>query len=153
MLRNWLIVYLGNLVGALGLVVLVLLSHHLDMNGGRPEPLIPRARVAEVRERLRADGRVDTALDEAGVATSARRLADEGAEGLVISLIHAVNSRYCLANLFLSLMRILSLTCRAVRPSLADATLLSRPCDQCPEPFQPLQSRPVGMLDERHTPQ
>jgi formate/nitrite transporter len=35
MLRNWLIVYCGNLAGALGLVVLVLLSHHLDMNGGR----------------------------------------------------------------------------------------------------------------------
>jgi formate/nitrite transporter len=34
-LRNWLIVYCGNFVGALGLVVLVLLSHHLDMNGGR----------------------------------------------------------------------------------------------------------------------
>jgi N-methylhydantoinase A len=65
------------------------LPNPLDMHGGRPEPLIPRARVAEVRERLRADGRVDTALDEAGVATAARRLADEGAEGLVISLIHA----------------------------------------------------------------
>jgi formate/nitrite transporter len=35
MLRNWLIVYCGNLVGALGLAVLVLLAHHLDMNGGR----------------------------------------------------------------------------------------------------------------------
>jgi len=35
MLRNWVIVYLGNLVGSLGLVVLVFLSHHLDMNGGR----------------------------------------------------------------------------------------------------------------------
>jgi formate transporter len=34
-LRNWLIVYSGNLVGALGLVVLVLFSKHLDMNGGR----------------------------------------------------------------------------------------------------------------------
>src|SRR5262252_7467619 len=34
-LRNWLIVYCGNLVGALGLVILVLLSHHLEMNGGR----------------------------------------------------------------------------------------------------------------------
>ena len=33
-LRNWLIVYCGNLVGALGLVILVLFSHHLDMNGG-----------------------------------------------------------------------------------------------------------------------
>ena len=35
MLRNWAIVYLGNLVGALGLVVLVVLSRHLEMNGGR----------------------------------------------------------------------------------------------------------------------
>jgi formate transporter len=35
MLRNWLVVYCGNLVGALGLVVLVFFSHHLDMNGGR----------------------------------------------------------------------------------------------------------------------
>jgi formate transporter len=34
-IRNWLIVYCGNLVGALGLVVLVFLSHHPDMNGGR----------------------------------------------------------------------------------------------------------------------
>jgi formate transporter len=34
-IRNWLIVYCGNLVGALGLVILVLLSHHPDMNGGR----------------------------------------------------------------------------------------------------------------------
>jgi formate/nitrite transporter len=34
-IRNWLIVYCGNLVGALGLVTLVLLSHHPDMNGGR----------------------------------------------------------------------------------------------------------------------
>jgi formate transporter len=35
MLRNWTIVWLGNLIGALGLVVLVFLSHHLDMNDGR----------------------------------------------------------------------------------------------------------------------
>src|SRR4029079_496851 len=35
MLRNWTIVWFGNLVGALGLVCLVFLSHHLDMNGGR----------------------------------------------------------------------------------------------------------------------
>jgi formate transporter len=35
MLRNWVIVYSGNLVGALGLVALVFFSHQLDMNGGR----------------------------------------------------------------------------------------------------------------------
>lgn len=33
-LRNWLIVYLGNAAGALGLAVLVILAHHPDMNGG-----------------------------------------------------------------------------------------------------------------------
>jgi formate/nitrite transporter len=35
MLRNWTIVWLGNLIGALGLIVLVFFSHHLDMNDGR----------------------------------------------------------------------------------------------------------------------
>ena len=35
MLRNWIIVWFGNLVGALGLIVLVYFSHHLDMNDGR----------------------------------------------------------------------------------------------------------------------
>jgi formate transporter len=35
MLRNWVVVYVGNLAGSLGLVVLVFLAHHLDMNGGR----------------------------------------------------------------------------------------------------------------------
>src|ERR1700752_2436041 len=35
MLRNWTIVYLGNFVGALGLIVLIFYSHHLEMNDGR----------------------------------------------------------------------------------------------------------------------
>ena len=35
MLRNWTIVWLGNFCGALGLVVLVLFSHHFEMNDGR----------------------------------------------------------------------------------------------------------------------
>jgi formate/nitrite transporter len=35
MLRNWTIVWFGNFFGSLGLVVLVFLSHHLDMNDGR----------------------------------------------------------------------------------------------------------------------
>jgi len=34
-LRNWVIVYCGNFVGGAGLAVLVLFSHHLDMNSGR----------------------------------------------------------------------------------------------------------------------
>jgi formate/nitrite transporter len=32
LLRNWAVIYLANLVGALGLAVLVLLSHHWEMN-------------------------------------------------------------------------------------------------------------------------
>lgn len=32
--RNWAIVYVANAVGALGMVALVFLSHHADMNGG-----------------------------------------------------------------------------------------------------------------------
>jgi formate/nitrite transporter len=35
MLRNWVIIWVGNFVGALGLMVLVYFSHHLDMNDGR----------------------------------------------------------------------------------------------------------------------
>jgi formate/nitrite transporter len=35
MLRNWTIVWSGNFIGALGLIVLVFFSHHLDMNDGR----------------------------------------------------------------------------------------------------------------------
>ena len=65
------------------------LPNPLDLYGGRPEPLIPRARVAEVRERLRASGAVDTPLDEAGVSEAARRLAEQGVEGFVISFLHA----------------------------------------------------------------
>ena len=34
MLRNWTIVWLGNLLGSLGLVVIVFFSHHLEMNDG-----------------------------------------------------------------------------------------------------------------------
>lgn len=35
LLRNWVIVWSGNLVGGAGLAILVLYSHHLDMNNGR----------------------------------------------------------------------------------------------------------------------
>src|SRR5262245_591130 len=62
-----------------------------DLHGARTPPLIPRARVAEVRERLRADGAVDTPLDEASVRDAARHLTRAGhsVEGLVISLLHS----------------------------------------------------------------
>jgi len=70
------------------------LTNPFDLHGSRPLPLIPRARVAEVRERLRADGRVDTPLDESSVREAVRQLtrAGQGVEGLVISLLHAYRS-------------------------------------------------------------
>src|SRR5205814_8562827 len=65
------------------------LTNPFDLHGARPLPLIPRERVAEVRERLRADGRVDTPLDEGSVRDAVLRLAGLGVEGLVVSLLHA----------------------------------------------------------------
>jgi formate transporter len=35
MLRNWTVVWFGNLIGSLGLIILVFFSHHLEMNDGR----------------------------------------------------------------------------------------------------------------------
>src|SRR5882672_8535883 len=62
-----------------------------DLHGSRPLPLIPRARVAEIRERLRADGSIDTPLDEVSVRDAAHHLTRTGqnVEGLVISLLHS----------------------------------------------------------------
>ena len=47
-LRNWLIVYCGNFVGSIGLVILVFFSHHLDMNGGRIGLSILNTAVAKI---------------------------------------------------------------------------------------------------------
>ena len=62
-----------------------------DLHGARPLPLIPRARVAEVRERTRADGTIDTPLDEHSVRDAVRQLTRTGqnVDGLVISLLHS----------------------------------------------------------------
>jgi formate transporter len=49
MLRNWVVVYFGNLIGAVGLVVLVFLSHHLEMNGGRVGLSILSTAVAKIQ--------------------------------------------------------------------------------------------------------
>ncbi|HKZ04689.1 MAG TPA: hydantoinase/oxoprolinase family protein [Methylomirabilota bacterium] len=65
------------------------LPNPFDLDGTRPLPLIPRARVAEVRERMRADGSVDTPLDEASARAAARHLGELEVEGLVVSLLHS----------------------------------------------------------------
>jgi len=65
------------------------LPNPFDLDGARPLPLIPRTRVAEVCERRRADGSVDTPLDEEGTASAVRGLLAQRVEGLVVSLLHA----------------------------------------------------------------
>src|SRR5246127_4103846 len=49
MLRRWTIVWLGNLFGALGLIVLVFFSHHLDMNDGRVGLSVLNTAVGKIR--------------------------------------------------------------------------------------------------------
>ena len=49
MLRNWVIVYLGNLLGALGLIILVFFSHHLDMNDGRVGLSVVNTAIGKIR--------------------------------------------------------------------------------------------------------
>jgi N-methylhydantoinase A len=65
------------------------LPNPFDLNSRRPAPLVERARVAEVRERVLVDGRVDTPLDEASAEAAIRRLDGLGAEGLVVAFLHA----------------------------------------------------------------
>jgi N-methylhydantoinase A len=53
------------------------------------EPLVPRNLRIEVPERIRADGAIETPLDEAAVAAAVRRLIGEGCEALVIHFLHS----------------------------------------------------------------
>lgn len=55
----------------------------------RPAPLIPRDRVFEISERIRANGSVEEALDEASVRLAVAAAEAAGAEGIVVSLLHA----------------------------------------------------------------
>jgi N-methylhydantoinase A len=54
----------------------------------RPEPLISRDLVFGIDERIRADGTVEAALDEASVRRATAKAVAAGAEGIVISLLH-----------------------------------------------------------------
>jgi len=64
-------------------------SDTLSLFGGRPAPLIPKERVFPIRERLLADGKVDTPLDEETIAGSVKQFAELGVEGVVIAFLHS----------------------------------------------------------------
>lgn len=61
----------------------------LRYDSKRPEPLVPRSRVAEVDERLAVDGSVVTPIDPGQLVAAAQELIDAGAESLVVSFIHS----------------------------------------------------------------
>ena len=56
---------------------------------GRFHPIIPRPLRLEVAERMDAEGRPLTPLDEAAVRSAARTLLDAGAEAVVIHFLHS----------------------------------------------------------------
>jgi N-methylhydantoinase A len=60
-----------------------------DIDIEKPEPLVPRHRRLEVRERVRADGRVMTKLDLRQVDARARRLVAAGVTSIAIVFLHA----------------------------------------------------------------
>jgi len=58
-----------------------------------PQPYIPRSLTFEVPERIRGDGTVMTALDEAAVVDVATRIRDAGAEAVAIARRQSASSR------------------------------------------------------------
>jgi len=54
-----------------------------------PEPLVPRQRRLAVRERMRADGRVETPLDPASLERAIDTLTRDGVEAVAICYMHA----------------------------------------------------------------
>lgn len=60
-----------------------------DLFNRRPTPLVPRERVFEVRERLLADGSVDTPLDDASVVEALRSALARGATAVAVCFLHA----------------------------------------------------------------
>lgn len=60
-----------------------------DLLSARPEPLVTRDRVIGVRERILADGSVDLPLDETSLRDAVARARALGAEGVVLSFLHA----------------------------------------------------------------
>jgi N-methylhydantoinase A len=54
-----------------------------------PEPLVPRVRRLGVRERIRADGRIETRLDPRSLGEAITRLRDLGVEAVAVCYLHA----------------------------------------------------------------
>ncbi len=60
-----------------------------DINWTKPEPLVPRHLRFEVAERMRPDGSVSIALDDASVAAAIDALEAHGVQSVAICLLHS----------------------------------------------------------------
>jgi N-methylhydantoinase A len=60
-----------------------------DMRMPAPEPLVPRSLRIPVRERRRADGRVEVALDPASLQVAVAKARAAGAEAVAVCFLHA----------------------------------------------------------------
>src|SRR5215510_6497049 len=132
MLRNWTIVYLGNFVGAVGLIVLIFFSHHLDMNDGRIGLSVLNTAVGKIRPDMFAlfiKGILCNVLVCAAVwlAYAGRSVTDKIlAVILPISAFIAAGFEHCVANMyFLPLAWLLVQTGHA--PANFDASLITIP--------------------------
>jgi N-methylhydantoinase A len=54
-----------------------------------PEPLVPRHRRLPVHERMRADGTVETGLDETSLDSAVAQLAAEGVQAVAVCFLHS----------------------------------------------------------------
>lgn len=132
MLRNWTIVWLGNLVGSLGLVVLVFFSHHLDMNEGRVGLSVLTTAAGKIRPdmlTLFIKGILCNVLVCAAVwlAYAGRSVTDKMiAIILPVSAFIAAGFEHCVANMyFLPLAWLLQQAGKA--PANFDASLITIP--------------------------
>lgn len=132
MLRNWTIVWLGNLVGAFGLIVLVFFSHHLDMNDGRVGLSVLTTAAAKIRPdmaTLFVKGILCNILVCAAVwlAYAGRSVTDKMvAVILPVSAFIAAGFEHCVANMyFLPLAWVLIKTGHA--PPTFDASAITIP--------------------------
>ncbi|MBR0849672.1 formate/nitrite transporter family protein [Bradyrhizobium diazoefficiens] len=106
MLGNWTIIWFGNLLGALGLVVLVFFSHHLDMNEGRVGLSVLNTAAGKIRPdvvTLFVKGILCNVLVCAGVwlAYAGRSVTDKFfAILLPVSAFIAAGFEHCVANMY-----------------------------------------------------
>ena len=60
-----------------------------DLFSRRPDPIVPRDRVLELRARMNADGSTEIAPERASVLAALAKAEALGAEGIVIALLHS----------------------------------------------------------------